>query len=415
MKDDVSTTRDVRTTRALEDDVALGDHLLVEGLAAGLVGAAGLLGGLAGGLVARLVLGLGLARGERVRVELEHGALVLERVLLARDLVDAGLGGAHDGLDLIGVDEAGEVGVGHDVARHAEALLHGGGLGGGAKDGVELGEGALGPDAEAADVAARGELEQVEALDVAELHARQVAEGLLDGVLVVVDDERAAAHGVAAVAHLALAAADLLGLLAAVDVVVGAELGEDLRGVGGLGRGGHGVVEHERDLRHLGDGVAAGHDERRHGGRGERGHHGVALLVHVHVLVPLAPDLGRAEHAAGAAHVTEGTLAAAAGTAAADARDTRHGAARAPGLGRGLVARLAGHGVRLALVLRQAGAHELHHIRADRGGEHVRERERRHRGVVGLRAPDRHGRAGGSHLCLCFWAGEVRLAELKAN
>ncbi len=45
-----------------------------------------------------------------------------------------GLGAANDGLDLIGVDEAGQVGVGHHAAGQLEALLHLGGGGGGAED-----------------------------------------------------------------------------------------------------------------------------------------------------------------------------------------------------------------------------------------------------------------------------------------
>ena len=47
----------------------------------------------------------------------------------------------------------------------------------GAEDGVERREGRLGPDDEAARVAAGGELEEVEAVDVGELDARDVAEG----------------------------------------------------------------------------------------------------------------------------------------------------------------------------------------------------------------------------------------------
>jgi hypothetical protein len=45
------------------------------------------------------------------------------------------------------------------------------------------------------------------------------------------------------------------------------------------------------------------------------------LLAKVDLLVPLAPDLGRREHATGAAHVTEGGLT---GTVSTTTRDTRN-------------------------------------------------------------------------------------------
>ena len=66
--------------------------------------------------------------------------------------------------------------------------------------------------------------------------------------------------------------------------------------------------------------------------------------------MPLAPGLGRREHAAAAAHVAEGALARAVRTATGDAGNTRHGAAGTPGLGGGLVTGLVEHGVRLAVV-----------------------------------------------------------------
>ena len=50
------------------------------------------------------------------------------------------------------------------------------------------------------------------------------------------------------------------------------------------------------------------------------------LLVLVDLDVPLAPDLGRGEHATGAAHVTEGSLTGAVGTTTGDTGDTGNSA-----------------------------------------------------------------------------------------
>ncbi len=57
------------------------------------------------------------------------------------------------------VDETGEVAVGHDGAGQQVALLDGAWLGGSAEDAVQLVEGRLGPDAEAAQVTTRGQLQ----------------------------------------------------------------------------------------------------------------------------------------------------------------------------------------------------------------------------------------------------------------
>ena len=85
---------------------------------------------------------LAAERGLGVGVELEHGAEVLDWVLLERCMLGgAGLLGAHRGLDLVGVDEAGEVRVGHQGTGQGVALLHCRGGGVGAED---LGKGEQG-------------------------------------------------------------------------------------------------------------------------------------------------------------------------------------------------------------------------------------------------------------------------------
>ena len=62
------------------------------------------------------------ADGLRVRVQAEEDALVDEGVLVLRPgaLLDLRVGGADDGLDLIRVDETGDVGVGDLRRREAD-------------------------------------------------------------------------------------------------------------------------------------------------------------------------------------------------------------------------------------------------------------------------------------------------------
>lgn len=348
-------------TEAIGADVALLGDLLVVGLALGLVLLLLLVGGTALGkdllLLGRAGLhgtGLGGTGGGGVGVELLEGLDVVEGVLLAEEAAVGALGGVDHGLDLVGVDDTGEVGVDHGGRGDALAVL--------TVDGVEGLEGGLGPDAEAAHVSTGGELEEVEAVDVAELDAGEVAEGLLDTVVVGVDDQRTTTEGVAAVAHLALAGTDLLGIGGLLDIGEGTNRGEDVLGGRGLLGGLNGVVEDKGDLGDLVDAVSTGHDEGGDSGGGEGRGDGVTLLGGVDLLMPLAPGLGGVEHTSTAAHVAEGTLSGAGGTATADTGDTGDGTAGTPGGGRDLLAGADGDGVGLTVVLVHVGVDELNNV-----------------------------------------------------
>jgi len=72
---------------------------------------------------ARLSEQLHAARGLGVGVELQQRAQVLQRVLLQRARRAAGARRPHDGLDLVAVDQARQVRVGHGRARQLVAAL----------------------------------------------------------------------------------------------------------------------------------------------------------------------------------------------------------------------------------------------------------------------------------------------------
>ena len=234
-----------------------------------------------------------------------------------------------------------------------------------AEDGVELLEGALRPQAEAAEVAARGELQQVERVDVGELDAGDVAEGAGDAVVGVVHHKRAAALHEAAVTHLTLTGAHGLRGDDLLHVVVRAELLQQRNGIASLRQLLHRVGKHKGHLVQLLDAVAAGHHQRGHSARRQAGRDGVPPLRQVHLTMPPAPLLGRREHAAPTAHVAERTLTGAVGATTLHTRDTRDGAASAPRRGRGHLASVLVDAVRLTLVLRHVGVHEVDDIRAD--------------------------------------------------
>lgn len=83
-----------------------------------------------------------------------------------------------------------------------------------------------------------------------------------------------------------------------------------------------GVADDEGEFRDGLDAVAASLDQGGDCGGGNGGDDGVALLLDVDLAVPAAPDLGRGEHAAAAAHVSEGSLAGTVGSSAGDSRNT---------------------------------------------------------------------------------------------
>jgi hypothetical protein len=240
-----------------------------------------------------------------VGVKTEQNLLVAERVLLldGSALGQGGtLGGVEDALDFGAVDQTGKVGVGNNVGGDQEVLLELRGLGGGAVDVVEGLEGSRGPDDEAAEVTTRGELEEVQGVDVAGLDTGQVAETLdellaIDGG--VVDDKGTAALAVAAATELALTGAELLGALGLQDILGGTDGGQDL--VGGSGLGGLGTLESGRvnDQGNLGntrDGVTTGQQKGSDSRGGDSRGNSEASLSLGDADVPSSPDLGRSEH-----------------------------------------------------------------------------------------------------------------------
>ena len=204
-----------------------------------------------------------------IRIQPQQHLPVLERILLLHAgplRLGAPFRGPHHGLHFRRVDQARQIGIGHDVGRQQEILLERRGRRRVAVECVERRERGRGPDDEAAQVSAGRELQEVEREDAARLDAGDVAEGLdelLPVGLRLVDDEGAAALLVPAPAQLALSRAQLArrGDFGEVGSGAdGAEEGERFLGLddGGLeGRG----RDDEGDFGHAGDFVAPREEE----------------------------------------------------------------------------------------------------------------------------------------------------------
>ena len=282
---------------------------------------------------------------------------------------------ADDGLDLVRVDETGDVGVadlggGEDVVLLVDRLLVKS-----AKDIIEEGKGTLSPDNESAEVSTRGELEQVQSPDVDELDTGEVAEGLDDTVILVIDNEGTTALTVAAVPQLALSSTELARVGDLDDIGVSLESLEESDGLLGLGESLDFGGDDEGDFLDLLDAVATGEDERWEGRSGKGRNNSESALVLVDLDVPLAPGLGRREHATATAHVTKGSLARAVGSSSSNTGNTGNGTTSTPGLGTRLVACILSDGISLAVVLGDALVDLLDDIKPDGGGQNRREGE----------------------------------------
>mmetsp|Transcript_39086 Transcript_39086/g.70004 ORF Transcript_39086/g.70004 Transcript_39086/m.70004 type:complete len:350 (-) Transcript_39086:54-1103(-) len=305
-----------------------------------------------------------------VRVELDHGTQVLQGVLLHGAALLHLLGLAHYGLDLIRVDDTGHIRVAHHVAGHLEALLHVRLLLGGAKDGVQLLHGSLGVDDKATEVTAGSQLQQVQAVDASQLHARQITEGLGDALIGGIHHQGALAANVAAVPHLTLAATQVHRGACLLGVILSTDGSHHSQGLASLLQPLSVIGHHKGHLSHLVNLVATRHHQRRHSSGGQSRADSVALKVNINLAVPPTPGLVGRKHAATAAHIAKCTLACAVGTTTRHAGNTGHSATSTPRLGRRLHAGSKLHGIRLASVLVHASVHLNNDVGAQGGRKH---------------------------------------------
>jgi len=232
-----------------------------------------------------------------------------------------------------------------------------------------LSESRLGPDDESTEVTSGSEGEEVEGTNVGSLDSGNVAESLDETLVLSVDDEGTTSLTVLAVTGFSGTGANLLRSDDLGDISVSLETlkgGDGLLGLlDRLDRG----RDDEGDLGDTFDLVSTGEDERRNGGGGNSRNYGESTLVLVDLDVPLAPDLGRSEHASTSAHVTESGLSRSVSSSSSDTRDTGDSTTGTPRFSRGLVASVLSNGVRLTSVLGDRLVDLRDNIRTDGSGE----------------------------------------------
>lgn len=304
-----------------------------------------------------------------VGVKLLHDGSVLERVLLG--LVVGTDGGSHVselGLNGIGVDDSGKVSTGEGGSVELVASLGGSSNSVGTEDGVKGVEGVLGEDHESSEVTTRGELEEVESVDIADIDTGEVSSGSLDKrVLISVDNKRSLLDGEAAGSEFANTGSGVLVLAGTVKIIGGTngvEGGKE--SLGGLNVEG---VNNEGELGDVLDVVTSGLNERSHSGSGKSGSNSVSLLVGVDLSVPFSPGTERGEHTGLSAHVTESSLSGSVGTGTSNSRNTGNGTTSSPGLSGVLLSLHPVDSMSLSSVLGHVGVNEGNGIVSDGGRE----------------------------------------------
>jgi len=303
-------------------------------------------------------------------VQLLHHVAVLERVLLGLVMSAHGsLDGVELSLDLVRVDDSGEIGAINGVTHELVSALVGTGLSVSAEDLVEDLEGSLGVDHESTNVSTRSEMEEVESIHAAGINTGEVPCDTPDvGVSVVEDDEGSLAHGEARVTVLSLTGTHFLGFADAFEICTGTELFDG--GEEGTGAGTVHAVADKGELWHIHDAMSTGKHKRSAGGGSKGGSDGVTLLLGVNLAVPFAPDLERGEHATLSALVTESGLAGTVGTGARNTGNSSNSATCSPGLCGVLVTLQVENTMGLTSVLGHVGMAEGDDIIADGSGEH---------------------------------------------
>merc|ERR1712168_568594 len=155
---------------------------------------------------------------------------------------------------------------------------------------------------------ARRQLQEIQPVDRYQLHAWKVAERLLDSMVFVVDHERASSHDISSVAHFPLAAPDLFGLLALLNVFVCVQPLQQCYCCFGLREAFDGVGAHDWHFRDTFHFVSPSHQERGDGTGCQRRADGISSLFLVDGSMPSSPCFGGSKHASSSAHVTEGCL-----------------------------------------------------------------------------------------------------------
>jgi len=198
-----------------------------------------------------------------VRVQSFHSNGVLQWVLLLLGVESLVLLSVSDGgLDGIGVDDLGNIGVGEGGSVQVVAALFLARESVRAEDLVKSSESGFTPDDESAEVTTGGELLKVKSMDVADFNTGDVSDGSDEGdVFIVVNEKRTSSEFVSLVSELALTSSDSLGVGDSFNIFVSTESLQQGNGLSSLLNAFNLVFKDQRKVGDVADSVASSQDK----------------------------------------------------------------------------------------------------------------------------------------------------------
>lgn len=273
-------------------------------------------------------------------------------------------------MDLVGVDDSGDVGVGHLMDGKGPSFLLLAGLGVGSEDVVEFLEGTLGPYDESSNVTSGGQLEKVESADVSDLNSGNVSQSLDEGnISSTVDNQRSSSGSVSSVSELSFSGSDLDGVNDLLDIRPSSDILEESNGLlssfdffGGIG-------DDQGEFGDVVDSVSSGLNQGKDNGGSQGSGDGVSLLLDVASSVPSSPDSDGSEHSSLSTHVSEGTLTISGCSGPGNSGNSGHSSTCSPGLSGVLHTGVVLDGMTLSSVLADVGVDEVDDIGPDSDAE----------------------------------------------
>merc|ERR1719348_1752641 len=249
-----------------------------------------------------------------IRIELEHGADVLQRVGLDHSTLHLLVGSSQHLPDGLALEQGRQVSVGHLGLGQVPACLGRAWLAPGAVQTIQLLEGCFGPDAESANMTSRSQLQEVEVVNLDGVNSRDVPECLGQTLILIIDDKRSSLLDVTSVSQLTLTGSHTSGGVHLGNIIPGLVTSEEHDSLLSLLKSLDLVGHNKRNLADAIDDVTLSHDQSGDPSGGNGGAHGVPLLGDIDLPVPPSPGLGGGEHTTSTAHVTESSLAGPVGT-----------------------------------------------------------------------------------------------------
>jgi hypothetical protein len=283
-----------------------------------------------------LVVGVGLlfhsSEGGSVGVKGVLGGVVGQGVLLL-DAVKSLVGSlvSDDGLDGIGVDDLGNIGVSQDGSVEVISALFLTSDSVRAEDLVEGLEGSFSPDDESTEVTTGSQLSEVKSVDVGDFNTGDVSDSSDEGgVFIVVDEKGTSSEIVSSVSELTLTSSDGLGGGDSFNIFESTESLQEGNDVSGLFNTFDLVIDDQRKVGDVVNSVTSGEDEGSDGGGSQSGGNGVSLLLDVNLSVPSSPGLQGSEHSTLSTRVGEGTLSSSGSTRTRDSGNSGNGSTGTP-------------------------------------------------------------------------------------